>query len=68
MTNLYDEVYGVFDDDLCDLSCWLVQDDAEVVLSGGQRRFHHSERATYLGKDAVGRIGSTGVIEHLGEP
>ena len=68
MTNLDDEIYGVLNDDLCNFPCWLVQNDTEVVLSRSQRRFHYSERATYLGKDAVGRIGGTGVIKHLGGP
>jgi hypothetical protein len=35
MTDLDDEIYGMFDDDLCDLACRLIQYDAKVVLSGG---------------------------------
>jgi len=34
MTNLNNEVHTVLDDDLCNLACWLVQNDTEVVLCG----------------------------------
>lgn len=35
MTNLDNEIYGMFDHDLCDLACWLIQYNAKVVLFGG---------------------------------
>lgn len=38
MTNLDDEIYAVLDNGLCDLASWLVQNDTEVVLRGGQFR------------------------------
>ena len=41
MTNLNDEIYGVLDNNLCDLACRLVQDDTKVVLPKGQFCFHH---------------------------
>jgi len=38
MTNLDNEFYAVFDDSLCNLASWLVQNDTEVVLCGDQCR------------------------------
>ena len=38
MTNLNNELYGMFHDNLCDLAGRLVQNDTEVVLCEDQRR------------------------------
>jgi len=66
MTNLDNESHGVFDNSLCDLAGWLVQNDTEVVLCGDQRRVHQPESQTYFREDAVSWIRSIRVVEHLG--
>lgn len=40
VTHLDDEIYGVLNDNLCDLAGWLVQDDTEVVLCGDESHIH----------------------------
>lgn len=65
MTNLNDEVYAALNDDLCNLTGWLVQNDTEVILYGDQCHALWHEHQKHLGKDAVGWVRSIRVVEHL---
>jgi hypothetical protein len=59
MTDLDNKIYGVFDDNLCDLACWLVEDDPKVILFGRQSRLHHMnlgrtfERTLWVGSEEL---------------
>ena len=54
----------MFDDSLCDLAGWLVQDDAEVVLSVDKSYAprlnvgHTFERTLWVGSEAFGSLNT----------
>jgi len=65
MTNLDNEPHGVLDNNLCDLSGRLVEDNTKVVLCGDDYHVHQPKRRTYLGEDTVCWVRSILVVEHL---
>ena len=69
-TDLDDKIDGVFDDNLRDLPCWLVQDDAKVILSGRQSRLRHTvnlgrtlERTLWVGSEALELLNTWNSLE-----